>query len=429
MRPHRRSCWGLFALFLAVCLALGGCGSERGRVLLVGIDGATLRIAGPMLAEGRLPHLASLAREGVSGPLRSAIPISSPRIWNTIVTGKTPEKHGITDFARKDAEGQQHLFLSSDRRAHALWNIASDAGLSVGVVNFWNTYPPERVNGVMVSDHLLAKQVEGRRKLTKAAATPEGPVIFPEAWHERLRGVLEARDPLTSVANPFRALEGFPASVQMGGKTLSRRYEEDQTMLRIALEIERAIRPDVSLVLLTGIDRVSHALWAAVDESYPYPEALTPSPAEREVAADALRAYYAYTDALVGLLLAHYGPDDLVLVLSDHGFEAGSGFGLLTGVHKTKQALDGVIFARGPGIEPGTLAQGVRVRDVTPTILAWMGLPLGEDMDGRPASFLRVPETRTVATHDTTPVERLGSSPSGVENEIIEQLRELGYVE
>lgn len=427
-RGRGRRLGGRALAALAILLLAVGCSDRRGRVLLIGIDGATLRIAGPMLAEGRLPHLATLVREGAHGPLRSAIPISSPRIWNTVVTGKTPDKHGITDFARDVAGGKQ-LFLSSDRKTHALWNIASDAGLSVGVVNFWNTYPPERIAGVMVSDHLLAKQIEGRRKLTQAAEVPEGAVIFPEAWHDRLRSVLEADAPLTNVPNPLQSLEGFPASVRMGGNSLSRRYEEDETMLRIALEIEAAQSPDVALVLLTGIDRVSHALWAAVDETYPYPEALTPSASERRVAADALRSYYAYTDALIGRMLDHYGPDDLVLVLSDHGFEAGAGFGLLTGVHKTEKAIDGVIFARGPGIAAGTIVRGTRVRDITPTILAWLGLPVGDDMDGKVATFLEVSDVTRIPTHDTTPIERLGGAPSGVEDAIIDQLRDLGYVE
>ena len=37
------------------------------------------------------------------------------------------------------------------------------------------------------------------------------------------------------------------------------------------------------------------------------------------------------------------------MVVSDHGFEAGRSMGLLTGAHKSEQALLGVIFASGPG--------------------------------------------------------------------------------
>ena len=105
---------------------------------------------------------------------------SVPRIWNTIATGKVPEKHGITSFARKNQD-ESHLFLSTDRKVHALWNIASEAGMTVGVVNWWNTYPPARIDGVMVSDHILATEIEGRRKMMGAESVPTGALVFPES--------------------------------------------------------------------------------------------------------------------------------------------------------------------------------------------------------------------------------------------------------
>ena len=148
---------------LAALLALGclACSSEQStpRALLIGIDGASLRVAGPLLEEGRLPHLGRIAREGVAGPLLSSLPLWSPRIWTTVATGKQPAKHGVLSFAQKLEAGGRRLYRSSDRRTHALWNIASDAGLRVAVVNWWTTHPPERIEGVMVSDHVFPEEV------------------------------------------------------------------------------------------------------------------------------------------------------------------------------------------------------------------------------------------------------------------------------
>jgi len=93
--------------------------------------------------------------------------------------------------------------------------------------------------------------------------------------------------------------------------------------------------------------------------------------------------------------------------------------------------LNGVIFARGPDIVPPKDGRPVSVNDVTPTILAWLGLPIGEDMDGKPASFLAVDaaEIARVPSYDTRPIERLGGGPSGVEESMLEHLRSLGYME
>lgn len=141
----------------------------------------------------------------------------------------------------------------------------------------------------------------------------------------------------------------------------------------------------------------------------------------------ALHSYYRYSDALIGLLLERYSPEDAVIVVSDHGFEAGVLLGSLTGVHNSKKALDGVVYARGPGVEPGSRAVGVSVLDVAPSVLAWLGLPRALDMDGSIPNFLHDAPRLAIATYDTTPIERAGDAPSGVEDEIIEQLRALGY--
>ena len=141
------------------------------------------------------------------------------------------------------------------------------------------------------------------------------------------------------------------------------------------------------------------------------------------------RRYYQYTDALIGQLMAPYGPRDLVLVLSDHGFEAIRYSHKLPGGHKSERSRNGVLFARGPGIEPGAGTAGTQVIDITPAILAWLGLPLAADMDGRVPAFLQLRDVATVPTHDTAPIRRLGGDASGSEEEMLEEMRALGYIE
>jgi predicted AlkP superfamily phosphohydrolase/phosphomutase len=420
---------GTLAILAAALLACGS--GERGgdRVLLVGIDGATLRVAGPMVRDGALPNLARIGRTGVYGPLRSHFPLMSPRIWTSIATGKAPEKHGILGFAHPGEGGAEaQLYLGSDRRVHALWNIASDAERTVGVVNWWNTYPPETVNGVIVSDHLLPREVRGRRWLTGAAAPTRAPIIHPPEWSERVAAVLEDERPLTDVADPFDDGAGLPDWTKPG--RLSEHYRTDEAIARIALDIEAELEPDLLMVLLPGIDRVSHVLWGGIEAPEGGGKTPAMSEAERAASAAALRRYYAFTDALIGRLVERYGSDDLVMVVSDHGFEAGSTLRETTGIHTSRKALRGLLFARGRGIEPPAAPEPVSVNDVTPTVLAWLGLPVAADMDGRVASFVRGGAAAGVIdSYDTEPVERASAAPSGAESAIFEQLRALGYLE
>jgi hypothetical protein len=427
---------------LVCCTACGDAPNETnvgpaarpaGRVLLIGIDGASPALVDRLLAEGRLPHLADLARRGASGTIRSLVPIESPLVWNTIATGKLPADHGILGFAHPSADGTRALYLGTDRRVHALWNIASDAGRRVGVVNFWNTYPPDLIDGVMASDHLIARNIEGFREMAGAGAVPPGPVVHPADWQPRANQIVRDTTPLTSFANPLQGDPALPGYLALVGDDLPRRFDEDSALARLALAIDDELHPDLLMVLLPGVDRVSHFLWSSLqDDQSIYPEELRLSPSEQQAGRRALETFYAYVDALVGLLVARFGDDDVILVVSDHGFEPGRGLGILTGVHEGEAALDGIAFARGPGIAPGSSIRDFSVADVTPTLLAFMGLPLGDDMAGRVASFApfgSTGEVETVPTHDTSRIARMPLGVSGAEGEIIEQLEQLGYIE
>ena len=164
---------GVVLLAILGCTEAGkkGPAADKGRVIVIGIDGASPLVARPMIEAGRLPNLAMIAEQGVSGRLRSLPPLFSPRIWNTIGTGKLPEEHGIKAFVQKDESGKKRLYDSNDRQVPGVWNILSEAGIDVGVVNWWTTYPPDEIEGVMVSDHFFPEQID----MIKGTFDHEGP--------------------------------------------------------------------------------------------------------------------------------------------------------------------------------------------------------------------------------------------------------------
>jgi predicted AlkP superfamily phosphohydrolase/phosphomutase len=417
--------WAALTLLLWTSL---GCGypDPAGRVLVIGIDGAAPRVMADLLERGELVHLQAIAEAGVWGTLRSERPLVSPRIWNSVATGVVARRHGIVSFARKDAAGINRLFLSTDRRMPALWTIASAAGRRVGVVNWWNTYPPERVDGAMVSDHLFAGQVEDRRYLSGGVVVEDARMVHPEDLEPRLGRLLATREPPVDFANPF-AGEALPEFVSVEG--LSERYRQDGLVVRLALEVQEGFEPDLLMVLLTGIDRVSHVLWGALEDPELYPEEVRIEGEARVAAARSLERYYAYTDALIGVLLEPYEEDDLVIVLSDHGFEAGMPLPRLTGTHESEAAQDGVIFVRGRGVPSGRRVHGTTIFDVAPTVLAWMGLPVASDMDGRVAVFLQEEDVEQVESYSHLEPDHAVSDGTGAESVLLEQLRALGYVD
>ena len=71
------------------------------RVVVLGFDGADPDAIAEMIAEGDLPHLARLAREGTFAPLATTKPSESPVAWATFATGMNPGRTRIFDFLEK----------------------------------------------------------------------------------------------------------------------------------------------------------------------------------------------------------------------------------------------------------------------------------------------------------------------------------------
>ena len=92
---------------LPLVLALCACGPERRApdrpgLFVLGIDGMDPVILERLMAAGRMPHFATLAREGTFRRLGTANPPQSPVAWSNFVTGRDPGGHGVYDFVHRD---------------------------------------------------------------------------------------------------------------------------------------------------------------------------------------------------------------------------------------------------------------------------------------------------------------------------------------
>jgi predicted AlkP superfamily phosphohydrolase/phosphomutase len=123
-----------------------------GRVVFIGLDGATWDVIDPMIENGLLPAFERLKREGSYGALRSVECYFSPPAWTTMMTGYVPERTGIYTFGKWNPQAAEFVAFSSlDVEVPWIWDIASAAGRRVGVTNVPLTYPARPVNGIMVS--------------------------------------------------------------------------------------------------------------------------------------------------------------------------------------------------------------------------------------------------------------------------------------
>ena len=130
------------------------------KAIFIGIDGLDPIILEQMMEMGHLPSFARLSRLGSYHRLRTINPPQSPVVWATIATGKDPGEHGVYDFLHRKTDDYMP-FLSIVRlersgyvtpvRAETFWEAASVKGIKSTVLRYPLAFPPNKINGRVLS--------------------------------------------------------------------------------------------------------------------------------------------------------------------------------------------------------------------------------------------------------------------------------------
>lgn len=269
------------------------------RVCVIGWDGADWRVLRPMLAAGRLPHLAAFLRAARVGTLLSTLPPVTAPAWTTFLTGVNPGRHGLFTWQGPITADLRRPFLNASHvRAPRLWDWLTRAGMRSLFLNVPMTYPPATFDGVLVSGML----------------TP--------GTHVRFTHPAEVRDRLLTM------MPDYQVDVEM------QHTEKDRTSprgMRAHLdEVRRATEQrtrawefllreygpfHLAMIVYEGTDRVQHPLYAYA--------ANTP-PADADAGWEERRQwvwdYYTLLDRHLGRVLETCQDAEAILFLSDHGF-------------------------------------------------------------------------------------------------------------
>lgn len=273
---------------------------HSGRVVVIGLDGATLSLLQPWIEAGELPTLGEFAAHGAHGELLSTVPPITPAAWTSAVTGVNPGKHGIFDFYRQRLDSYEFVPVNSSfRRAPPIWRTLSRFGKRVCVVNVPMTYPPESVDGCMITGLMTPSRGE----------SPGVEFTYPASLREELRKHIP----------DYRV---FPSTSYTKG-----RWEEFWTDLcRVTEARFNAIRylierhdPHFLMFVLNGTDLCGHFFWHVIDPSHPRHD-----PQEAARLGDPILRFYRFIDERLGLLLRDLASDAMgstttYIAMSDHG--------------------------------------------------------------------------------------------------------------
>lgn len=369
-----------------------------GRLVLLMLDGASLDVIAPAVAEGRLPNFGRMLDGGAVTHVATLRPTQAEPVWAAVATGRPPMETGVRSSASYRVLGVTPIisllpdycfaqalvrfgFLweephtAEDLAARPLWHILSDQGVSVGVIGWPLTHPSAPVQGYLVSDRF--------HRMRGAELDIDGTsAIWPPSALEAARASLA----LPPDPDPMAVLSvaGTPPSGDYDVASDPEPVTADRVHAAL-LDAFAALGARFLAVRFPGVDAVGHYFLRYANPS-PFGDV---SDEERRRYGRVLEQYYGFLDTHIGRLINGLGPEDVLLVVSGFGMEPVTpskrvlerlvGNASISGSHE--RAPDGFLLAYGAPIQPGRPARA-SILDITPTVLYFFGLPVGRDMAG-----------------------------------------------
>jgi predicted AlkP superfamily phosphohydrolase/phosphomutase len=246
------------------------------RILIIGLEGASPELLIPWMDEGKLPNLAKISKNGTIANLTSTLPLVSPVTWTSLSTGKNPGKHGIFGWQQCDLNNYKtYIPLSTDVKAKTFWEILSENGKKVIIINAYLTYPPKPINGIIISGmpspYLSTYPPELKEELEKEGYKVEAKGYIDTPKDEFIEDLYNTAEVRTKVATKLMESEDW----------------------------------DLFFILFPEIDRLQHCFWKDIEENTSY---------KQEVL-----KFYKFIDEKVGELVKKTN-GSIVFIVSDHGF-------------------------------------------------------------------------------------------------------------
>jgi len=403
------------------------------KVLLIGWDAADWKVINPLLDQGLMPTLDDFINHGVMGNLATLRPILSPMLWNSIATGKRPNKHGIHGFMEPDTQnGGIRPVSSTSRKVKAIWNILTQRGFKTHVLGWFAGHPAEPINGISVSD------------LFPYATAPQDQPwpLPPGAVHpENLRDTFAELRMHPADVTEAAILPWIPRAAEVdqekdkGLMSFAKILSENCSIHNAATWILQNEPWDFLAVYYNGIDHFCHGFM------HYHPPRMEGIPEDRyEIYKDVVNGAYRFHDMMLETLLTLAGPEATVLLVSDHGFHSDHlrprGIPAEPAGPAVQHRPFGIFCMKGAHVQQDERIYGATLLDVTPTILTLFGLPVGADMDGRVLvqAFEEPPQIARIPGWEQEPGE-CGMHPSDLRMDpaaaqaVLQQFVALGYIQ
>ncbi len=431
------------------------------KLLLIAVDGLSFPLVKKWSALGDLPTLKRLMDRGSMGIFNRFSPSNSAVIWTSVMTGMKPQKHGIDGFIyytlgnrtfKKTAVkkalryGIRPVFNWLKKKGYVLdvpfsleqvkqkmlWEIFAQENRSVGIINWWYSWPVFQVPGFIISDRVHYWRTIER----KGHDNVQTHLVHPSHLLGKVKEI--AVDPFALPLDVYRKFMCLNKESVEQMKECHFKRHQLMSEFKYLYALDESVRrfflfccstfpqPDFMAIYLRGVDIISHCAlqYACLNRGSSI------SDEEIRCFGDTVHRYYCYIDMVLKEMIESVASDTTIMLVSDHGFEREPDGRF--GHRKTKPP--GFFVMVGPVIKKGITVENTSLYDIAPTFLYLAGMPLSEEMDGRlitegiEESFLSEYFPKTVASYGL-PLRYRGVAFPGSEEEIKERLRAVGYID
>jgi predicted AlkP superfamily pyrophosphatase or phosphodiesterase len=388
------------------------------RVIVVGVDALSPDTIQELRQQKKLPAIDSIYANGVHGRLSTLNVPFSPLVWNTIYTGTSPQDHGVTGFTFTHVAGAP-AFLSlwldnwtnSDwshrivqlmsqgrmlgtlapanalsRRRPTLWNFVNQNGARALVVGGWTTFPPEKIDGTLISDY--------------AFAAKPGTIGVYHPIQKRIDELL-----------PYQPeMKQWPTDMH-------RYVSRDMKVHHLAMNLlhEKRDRERFVFAYYSSTDAFGHHYGRMLGLN-------NTAPNDRAKYLTWRDNVYQMIDRFLQDYVALVDDQTLLIVCSDHGFRYDK--------RQHNYAVDGTVLLYGKGVRKNLEIRG-DMYAIAPTVLYALGMPESTTFSGQPLKqafegSIPQPQARSYAFHPEF-LETTG--PQALDEEKLEELRDLQYIQ
>lgn len=243
------------------------------KIMLLGLDGATWSILNPWISENKLPTLGKIVDSGSIGILKSTIPCTTVPAIPSLCTGINPGKHGILSFTKSDGSP----VTIKDINYPKIWSILDGFNLKSCVVGLRATYPPEKLNGVMISG---------------SSPSEKSNYVYPEYLNKEIKFKDDEHEQkILKIREKKRNVKHRKMLVDLIIGQMERRYE-------IFKKLAHDNDYDLLIFWIEETDNIQHWLWEY---------------------RDSLLQFYVRLDEVLNDILSTFN-DRTLFIVSDHGF-------------------------------------------------------------------------------------------------------------